>query len=238
MKTVLFDLDGTLLPMDQELFVKTYMKELALKGAAVGYDPQELVQIVLAGVEVMVKNDGTMTNEERFWELFMARFGGEMEKHIEVFEKFYQNEFARVANVVNPTRLANQTVQVLRDKGYELVLATNPVFPKVATLERMRWAGLNPKDFSLITTYENCHYTKPNVDYYREILAKIGAKPQECLMVGNDVQEDFSVAKLGVQVFLVTDDLINTAGDDYSQLPQGDRQGLLDYARSLPSVLS
>ena len=39
-KTVLFDLDGTLLPMDQDNFVKAYFKNLAIKLAPHGYDPQ------------------------------------------------------------------------------------------------------------------------------------------------------------------------------------------------------
>lgn len=235
MKTVLFDLDGTLLPMDQQVFVKRYLQELGAKGAQLGYGAQELVQLVLKSFEIMVANDGTMTNEERFWELFLATYGGEREKQTEVFEKFYHNEFARVAAGTTPTPLANQAIQVLKEKGYQLILATNPVFPRVATLERMRWAGLDPEDFSLITTYENSSFAKPNLDYYREILTKIEAKPGECLMVGNDVQEDISVAQLGMNVFLVTDDLINTTGEDYSQLPQGNRQEMLYYLEQLPT---
>ncbi|HKM42797.1 MAG TPA: HAD family hydrolase [Limnochordia bacterium] len=235
MKAVLFDLDGTLLPMDQEVFIKRYLKELGAKGAEWGYGAQELVQIVLKGVDAMVANDGTMTNEERFWELFMTTYGGEREEHIAVFEAFYHNEFTRVAEGMNPAPLSNEAIQVLKKKGYELVLATNPVFPRVATLERMRWAGLNSEDFTLITTYENSSFAKPNLDYYREILTTINAKPEECLMVGNDVQEDVSVAQLGMDVFLVTDDLINATGEDYSHLPQGDRQAMVDYLKVLPS---
>ncbi len=234
MKVVLFDLDGTLLPMDQEVFVRRYLSELGRKGAQLGYGAQELIQIVLRGFEVMVANDGTVTNEERFWELFMATYGGEREKHTAVFEEFYHNEFPRVADGTNPSPLANEAIQVLKEKGYKLVLATNPVFPRVATLERMRWAGLDPQDFSLITTYENSSFAKPNLDYYREILTKLEARPEECLMVGNDVQEDISVAKLGMDVFLVTDDLINATGEDHSQLPQGDRQEMLRYLQKLP----
>lgn len=234
MKVVLFDLDGTLLPMNQDVFVGRYLKELGIKGAELGYGAQELVQIVLAGLEVMIANDGTMTNEERFWELFMATYGGERKKHTEVFENFYQNEFSRVADGTSPTPLANEAIQVLKPKGYELVLATNPIFPKVATLERMRWAGLDPRDFSLITTFENSTFAKPNLDYYREILTKLEARPEECLMVGNDVQEDISVAELGMDVFLVTDDLINSAGEDHSHLPQGNRQEMLLYLQKLP----
>jgi len=234
-KAVLFDLDGTLLPMDQEVFVKRYLHEIGAKGAALGYGAQELVQIVLQGFEVMVANDGTTTNEERFWELFMDTFGGERQKHVTVFEEFYNNEFHRVAGGTSPTPLANEAIQVLKEKGYDVVLATNPVFPRVATMQRMRWAGLNPQDFTLITTYENSTFAKPSLDYYREILSQIGAKAEECLMVGNDVQEDAVAARLGMKVFMVTDDLINTRGEDFSDHPHGDRQAMVDYLRKLPT---
>jgi HAD superfamily hydrolase (TIGR01549 family) len=234
--TVLFDLDGTLLPMDQDVFVQAYVKELGLKAPALGFEAQRLVEVVLKGAAVMAANDGTITNEERFWQLFLGVFGGTPEDYILQFELFYQTEFARVAEAVQPTPLAHQAVQLLKEKGYQVVLATNPIFPRVATLERMRWAGLNPADFSLITTYENSRYAKPNLGYYQEILDKLQLKPEDCLMVGNDVQEDLVAARLGIPVFLVTDDLINVSGEDYSHFPHGDRQGLLEYLRKLPAL--
>mgnify|MGYP000081149430 CR=1 FL=1 len=46
MKTILFDLDGTLLPMDQDAFVKYYMGLLAQKMAPHGYEPEKLVEAV------------------------------------------------------------------------------------------------------------------------------------------------------------------------------------------------
>lgn len=235
MKTVLFDLDGTLLPMDMKVFMETYLQELALKGAQLGYDGKELVQIVMDGVGAMMKNDGSMTNEKRFWQLFIAHFGGDMNKHIKVFEEFYEKDFPRVAKAVQPTALANKAVQILKEKGYELVLATNPLFPRIATLERMRWAGLDSSDFTLITTYENSRFAKPNVDYYREILAAIDAKPEECLMIGNDVTEDLVVTQLGMQVYLVTDDLINSNGTDYASVPHGNRIEMVDFLSTLPN---
>lgn len=237
MKTIFFDLDGTLLPMDMEVFMKTYLGELERKGSELGYDGKKLVEVVMAGVGAMVKNDGTKTNEESFWQLFMSHFGGERDKHLEVFDEFYREDFPKVAQAVQPTPLANEAVQILKEKGYELVLATNPLFPRIATLERMRWAGLDPKDFSLITTYENSSFCKPNVDYYREILSTLEVKPEDCLMVGNDVAEDLVVTELGMQVFLVTDNLINTHGADFSQVPHGTRAELLTFLKNLPSLV-
>lgn len=233
MRTILFDLDGTLLPMDQDHFTKVYLTELGKKGASLGYDPKELVGIVMAGLEVMVANDGTMTNEERFWELFIAKFGGDVKAHTVAFEDFYRNEFKQVAKATQPTALARRYVDILKKKGYQLVLATNPIFPQIATYERMRWAGLKPDDFSLVTTYENSSYAKPNPNYYQEILQAIAAEPENCLMIGNDAYEDVSATKLGIDVYLVTDDLINSQAADISSYRQGTRADLLAYLQQL-----
>lgn len=234
MKAVLFDLDGTLLPMDMQVFLKAYMEALARKGAALGYNPTELVQVVLAGVEAMVQNDGTMTNEERFWQLFLARCGGERARHVQFFEEFYSREFCELRQHFAPTPLARQAVQIVKEKGYAAVLATNPLFPRMATLERLAWAGLDAADFILITTFEDCRFTKPNLGYYGQILDALGAAPQDCLMVGNDVVEDLAAVQLGMESFLVTDDLVNPQGVDYTLYRHGTRNDLIAYLTSLP----
>lgn len=104
---------------------------------------------------------------------------------------------------------ARQTVDWQRDAGYELVLATNPIFPRWRPTAACAGPGFQPEDFSLITTYENSTSCKPNLAYYQEILQKIGRAPSECLMVGNDVTEDLCVRELGMEAFLLTDCLIN-----------------------------
>lgn len=75
-KVILFDLDGTLLPMDQEIFVKTYFGLIAQKLAPYGYQPKELIEAVWAGTKAMVKNDGRKTNEEVFWVLTVRNPAG------------------------------------------------------------------------------------------------------------------------------------------------------------------
>ena len=116
---------------------------------------------------------------------------------------------------------------MLKDKGYRVVLATNPLFPSIATESRIRWAGLEPSEFDLYTTYENTSYCKPNLDYYRDILKRINCRPEECLMVGNDVGEDMVVEALGMQAFLLTDCLINTQKKDITAYPHGSFEQLL-----------
>ena len=107
------------------------------------------------------------------------------------------------------------------------------MFPAIATFSRIKWAGLNPEDFELITTYENSHFCKPNPDYYREILGKLSLNGDECLMVGNDVGEDMVAGQVGMQTFLLSDCLINKNGEDISRYPNGSFSELLHFIRSL-----
>ena len=225
--TILFDLDGTLLPMDQEKFVNGYFKMLAAKLAPYGYEPQQLINAILAGIEAMIKNDGSQLNEDAFWKRFVEIYGDKVLTDKPVFEDFYKNEFQDARSFCGFNPKAAETVRSLKDKGYRVVLATNPLFPSIATESRIRWAGLEPSEFDLYTTYENTSYCKPNLDYYRDILKRINCRPEECLMVGNDVGEDMVVEALGMQAFLLTDCLINTQKKDITAYPHGSFEQLL-----------
>lgn len=225
--TILFDLDGTLLPMDQEKFVNGYFKMLAAKLAPYGYEPQQLINAILAGIEAMIKNDGSQLNEDAFWKRFVEIYGDKVLTDKPVFEDFYKNEFQDARSFCGFNPKAAETVRSLKDKGYRVVLATNPLFPSIATESRIRWAGLEPSEFDLYTTYENTSYCKPNLDYYRDILKRIDCRPEECLVVGNDVGEDMVVEALGLQVFLLTDCLINTQKKDITAYPHGSFEQLL-----------
>lgn len=220
-QTILFDLDGTLLPMDQEKFTRAYFERLAGKLAAHGYDAGQLVDGIWAGTAAMVKNDGSCTNEEAFWKRFSSIFGEKVLADKPLFEEYYRKEFQEVAGVCGFTPKAKATVDKLKAEGYRLALATNPIFPAIATQSRIRWAGLSPEDFALYTTYENSRYCKPNPAYYRDILQRLGCRAEECLMVGNDVEEDMVAQTLGMKVFLLTDCMINQKGADISGFPQG-----------------
>lgn len=232
-KVVLFDLDGTLLPLDQDTFIKDYFGRMAKKLAPHGYDPNQLVKAIYAGMGAMVGNDGSCTNEEAFWKVFTEILGDRVKEDLPLFDEYYRNEFQEVKKSCGFLPEAAKTVRTIRDKGYRVVLATNPMFPSIATESRIRWAGLEPEDFELYTTYENSTYCKPNLKYYEEILGKLGVSPKECLMVGNDVEEDMITEKLGMKVFLLPAYLINKEGKDISVYPQGDLADLLEYIDTL-----
>lgn len=220
-KNILFDLDGTLLPMDQDKFANGYFSRLVKKLAPLGYDPKKTVDGIWAGTAAMVKNNGVCTNEQAFWNKFGEIFGEKALKDKPVFDEYYRVEFEDVKNDCGFNPESAQTVKRLKNDGFKLILATNPIFPAAATESRIKWAGLDKDDFLLYTTYENSHYCKPNPDYYKEITEKLSLDPTECLMVGNDAEEDAAAEKLSMKVFLLTDCLINKKGKDISVYPHG-----------------
>ena len=227
--TILFDLDGTLLPMDQDAFVKAYFSKLAKKLAPLGYGPQKLTEAIWGGTGAMVKNNGSCLNEDAFWKFFTNIYGEKALQDKPVFEEFYRTEFQKASSSCGFTPESKKLIEELKQAGYRIVLATNPIFPAIATESRIRWAGLEPSDFELYTTYENSCYCKPNPAYYTEILEKINCRPEECLMVGNDVTEDMVAGSLGMSVFLLTDCLINKENHDINEYPHGSFQELREY---------
>jgi len=231
-KAVLFDLDGTLLPMDQEVFIGAYFKLLAAKLAPLGYEPEKLIDSVWKGTAAMIKNDGSCKNEDAFWRVFTEIHGETSLKDKSIIDGFYSQEFNQVKGLCGFAKEAKEVVELVKSLGKRAVLATNPLFPTVATENRMRWAGLEPADFEYYTTYENSCYCKPNPEYYKEILDKTGLKAEECIMVGNDVTEDMVATEaLGMKVFLLTDCLINKKGDDIAKYHHGSFNELKEYLR-------
>ncbi|NLC32620.1 MAG: HAD family hydrolase [Clostridiales bacterium] len=231
--TILFDLDGTLLPMDQNKFIEVYFGLLYGKMQSHGYQAHALIEAINLGTDAMINNDGKTSNEKRFWESFSSSLGQKVVEDKYLFEDFYRNEFQLAKSACGFHPGAQEVVTWLLERGHRLVLATNPVFPQIATYHRIHWAGLSPDDFELYTTYEDFHFCKPNLLYYNEIMEKINEKPENCIMIGNDVQEDLIAKKLRMNVFLLTDCLINDKNEDISLYPQGSFEELQAYLRKI-----
>lgn len=210
-KAVLFDLDGTLVHYNYEAFIEVYLSAVAGKVAGL-VDPRRFVKQLMESTEAMISSlDPMKTNMEVFWDDFPGKVGVPMEVLEPVLDEFYTRDFPNIQTVldVRPIPAARKLIEDLLEDGYEVVIATNPVFPAVAIQERMRWGGIDGLPYHLITTYETSRYCKPNVEYYGEILEYIGRKPQECIMIGNNTCEDLVAKDLGVTTYLVEDCLLD-----------------------------
>ena len=228
-RAVLFDLDGTLLPMELGTFMRGYFGLLAGRLSRFGYTQKQIVDATLSGLSAMLANDGKKTNEDVFWQTFALFCGARSLADKPQFLEFYKTDFQAVKNFCGYHPAAAETVRRIRAAGYRTVLATNPTFPAAATESRMRWAGLAPSDFELYTTYEDFSHCKPNPAYYMDVCERIGLAPEACLMVGNDATEDMVAETLGMEVFLLTDCLLNQENKDLTAYPQGSFGALAAY---------
>ena len=233
-KAIFFDLDGTLLPMDQDAFTNGYFKELCAAVCPLGIDPKTMVDVVWAATGSMVKNDGARTNEAVFWDRFAALT--QMD-NVNAFrsacDRFYGNEFHRARVFTRPNPLAVEAVKLAREKGRQVVLATNPVFPLVGQASRLSWIGLAPADFTLVTSYESDRFSKPNPRYYEDICRRLELSPAECLMIGNDETEDmYAATAAGLSAYLVTDCRIPSEAHPWAG-PAGTFPEMVEMLRNL-----
>jgi len=233
--TILFDLDGTLLSIDMKEFEEIYYTSLSNAFKSI-IAPDNFMAILYSSVKAMVKNKEKRTNEEVFMSAMKEHVGEELPAFQKHFIRYYENDFSVLRNAVNKNTDMLEALDILKEKGYELVIATNPLFPKFAIDQRIQWADLVHEDFSHITYFENCHYCKPNVEYYSEILETIGKNPQECLMVGNDAEEDLAASTLGITTYLITNHLLNRKNLNYTADHEGTYKDFLLFAESMPVV--
>lgn len=234
--TFLFDLDGTLLPFDMDQFIDIYFTEMGRHFHDI-IDGRILAKHILASTEATVMNLEPLPNEHKF----MTHFGGligedYLKEYKNRFDLFYDHRFERVKKSVVRLPIIKETIDILKNKGYDLVIATNPIFPLKAVHKRIEWAGLNVEDFSHITSYEKNCYCKPHMQFYEEVLDAIGKKPRDCYMVGNDVQEDLIANELGIETYLITDYMINRGHQKIENTHIGTYEDFYEFAMCLKPV--
>jgi len=213
-KTALFDLDGTLLPVDLDFFFKRYVD------AVVSYfqdliPKEKFTRALIQSTYLMVDNlDPALTNQEAFARSFAPMVGYKWEELWPIFQRFYREGFPGLKRYVPEREDARYVVESLLSEGWEVVLATNPIFPEEAIRERMRWCKIDDLPWLYVTTFESMHFCKPHLQYYREVCGILDLDPAFSVMIGNDVQEDIVAKKLGMKTFLVEEFLIDRGGGE------------------------
>lgn len=192
LEAILFDLDDTLLGNAMETFVPAYFQALTRHVAHL-IPPEQLIAELMSATHAMDANDGSgPTNEETFAAAFYPAVGRDRNKLEPIFEQFYVNEFPKLQPLTRARPEARPLVEWAFERGLQVVIATNPLFPRLPIEQRLDWAGVpvTEFDYALVTFYEDMHATKSHPAYYREILARVGRQPDECLMVGDNWKWD------------------------------------------------
>lgn len=200
-QAILFDLDGTLLSNNMDVFLPRYFDLLCRRVAHI-MAPGPFLAHLMKATEAMLANDGHATNEEVFAAAFYPVAGHPREEIEPLLLDFYVHDFPQLQRLTQRVPNAARAVRLAFDRGYRTVVATNPLFPAIAVEQRLEWAGLAGSPFDLVTTYENSRATKPNLIYFEQILQHLDVLPAAALVVG-DEDMDMVAALLGCQTFLI-----------------------------------
>ena len=205
-RAILFDLDDTLLGNNTDTFMKRYFALLGEYARPVMNDATFLPHLIQATQATIRNTDPAHTNAEVFWANFEALSGGRRADLEPFFHHFYETEFLRLQPTVVVRPAAAPLLRAVFDRGLDVVIATNPLFPARAIEQRLAWAGVPIAEYpyALVTNYENMHAAKPQLAYYREILDAVGCAPDEAVMIGDDWHNDIvPAAELGLFTYWI-----------------------------------
>jgi len=228
LKAVLFDLDGTLLDIDLDGFLREYFSAL---GPAISevvgnrLSVQQGLSAVIEGTNAMSRHHGSLTNREVFETRFLELTGADLASPVASarIERFYRDEFPALRGTHCPRAGGIDAVRAAREEGLVVALATNPIFPLAAIRERMRWASLDESWFDVITSYEVMHACKPMKGYFEQTAHMLGVEPTECLMVGDDATLDMPASSAGMRTYYVGEGLPDTCDG------HGDLSALVEF---------
>ena len=226
MYNLIFDIDGTLLPLSQEAFTNEFVR---LVSERLCPDPDcgpRIPEYIMRCAEAVVRNDGTMSNDDRFWTRMNDFLPGKTENIRKKFVDFYLTDFEKARSVVSEDGRILPFLERRKRAGDRLFVASSPIFPKFVQEIRLRWAGISPAMFEDITASENSTFSKPNPAYYTEICERHSLRPEDCVMVGNDADEDAPALDAGMRFFLLTDNLYNRSGREISNFSRGSWEDL------------
>lgn len=234
-KALLLDMDGTLLDINFSDFMGEYLAGISARFAD-KIQPEQFEQQLLASTGAMLFNKSERTVEEAFLHDFNASLPLP-DDAVERFEAYYEEDFPLLGKWGQPVAGARELIEAALAKGLPVVIATAPLFPEPAIMERLRWAGLADLPYHMVTTSTTMRRSKPTPQYYEEIAERIGVPPSQCFMVGDETVMDGAAAKAGMSVAFVGPEKSSANAywlDRYAETP-AIREKALEFPR-LPDL--
>jgi HAD superfamily hydrolase (TIGR01549 family) len=240
-KTLLLDLDNTLITNDKEPFVGAYVKTLANRLSS-NIDPNSIIKTLLSATKTMAQNQQPdLTLMDVFDTVFYPALGVRKEDVQATINQFYDRDFPGLRALTSPRPEAVRLVEQALGLGYQIGIATNPLFPLTAIQQRLAWANL-PVDryrFALVPSYSSFHFAKPDPAYFAEFLAQMGWPNGPVIMVGDDIEMDIVGARqLGIASFWISSGADTTWTGSDPEPPRGSLADVLPFVESVPAELS
>lgn len=201
---LLIDLDDTLLQNNMGTFIPAYLKALSTHLSSFA-DPNRLVSVLLDATNEMIRNNQpTLTLKEVFDSAFYPGLGIQPKDMKPAIDSFYAHIFPSLKELTSPMEGAPTLIEEAFRRGYQVAIATNPLFPQTAIHQRLEWAGLPSREyeFEIIPSYETFHFAKPNPAFFAELLANLGWPDVPAIMLGDDINNDIKAARqAGIPAF-------------------------------------
>jgi len=216
--TLLFDLDGTLLDIDMPAFLKAYFSLAGRRFVSPTELPRITPALAAAARKMSAYRAGTHSLDWVFLEAFSPAVKRPPIEVRRVFTAFHHAELEQLRHLTAPRPAARPLLEKALALGYELAIATNPVFFLEAIRARIRWAGLEGIPFTLVTCAEIMRCAKPHRDYFSQTLRLLGRRADKCLMIGDAPGMDLPAGLLGIGTWLVIpepEECLTVAGADF-----------------------
>ena len=206
-KGVLLDLDNTLLRNPDRAFAQAFKARIeahfvarfGMEGAASGF--RRGIAHASSGA------DGRLTVAEMMLRCLADSLGLPVDAVSPALDDYYAGTYMALRELTAPVEGADTLVEMLLGNNLLVAIATNPIYPQRAILQRLAWAGLahHVDSFAFITHSQNVRFAKPDRAYYAELAARVGVEPDECLVIGDSQRNDIApAAALGMHTILVT----------------------------------
>jgi FMN phosphatase YigB (HAD superfamily) len=202
--TLLLDLDDTLLDTNLDAFLPAYFKKLAMHMSK-KVSPDIFMKAMFKSTQIMyLSTQVGKTLEQAFSSSFYPDLGYSQAEVADEIDQFYDDVFPGLGSLSKPRPEAIAFVEWAFSKGWNVAIATDPLFPRKAILHRLRWAGLSPEKypFIFISDFHNFHFAKVSVAFYPEFLSMMDWDDQPVLMVGDSMERDIIPSqKTGIPAF-------------------------------------
>jgi FMN phosphatase YigB (HAD superfamily) len=204
--TLLLDLDDTLLNTNLDAFIPAYFQALA-KELAPHIAPDLMLRALMSGTKRMMQSeDFSQPLEQVFNAVFYPQINSPRQEIADTIENFYDHVFPTLSGVTSLRPEVKPFMDWAFSQGFRIAIATDPIFPRKATYHRLRWAGFEPEQFEIVSSFEHFHFTKTHPAYYAEVIGRMGWPEGPILMVGNDMERDILPARmLGLATYHVDD---------------------------------
>jgi FMN phosphatase YigB (HAD superfamily) len=233
--TLLLDLDDTLLGNQIDTFVSSYTRLLA-RHLSTSVEPKLLVQELLAATGYMLANQRPdQTLEENFSSIFYPKIGLPRSIAQPLINDFYSRVFPALKQYTQTIPASAALVKGAFERGYCVAIATNPLFPRTAILQRLDWADANPQDylFAVIPDYETFHFAKPNPAFFAELLARLDWPDGPVVMVGDSIENDVIAARqMGLASFWISKDGLQAAQGLLAPNARGSQADVLPWLQA------